>query len=197
MKINELTVIGDCLKTMQEEMVEVALNSGGIMRVGENSEVLVVAPDPKTLRPEVKRGKIWSNFKKLGGNQKFSVSTGTAVASIRGTIFRVNKDSLSSVLVYDGQVDVGPDQALQDQLKAQKAAAGGEGRHEVAGPQEVPGPYEVTLDQWITIIKGMQINVRSDGRYDKFQFDQQADKEDPWVKQNQERDSVLGVSAPE
>jgi hypothetical protein len=183
---------GDYIKTKPEEMVEITLNNGGVIRVGENSEMMVLAPDSGKIRTEIKgSGKIWSNFKKLGGKGNFEVSTGTAVASIRGTIFRVDKsssDSTSSVAVYDGKVDVGPEKALKAKLDAAKA----NNRSEVSGPTEVPGPFEVSLSEWVTIVKGTQIDIKADGKYNKFQFNQQSDAADPWVKMNQDRDNVSG-----
>lgn len=182
---------GDFIKTKPEEMVEITLQNGGIIRVAEKSEVMVMAPDNDKIRVEMNGpGKVWSNFKKLGGKGNFEVSTGTAVASIRGTIFRAGKseaDSTSSVAVYDGKVDVGPEKALKTRLDA---AVPPGSRHEVAGPTEVPGPFEVSLSEWVTIVRGMQINIRTDGKYEKFQFNQQQDSQDPWVKMNQERDAA-------
>jgi hypothetical protein len=186
---------GDYIKTQPEEMVEITLNNGGVVRVGEKSEVMVLAPDSSKVRTEIKgSGKIWSNFKKLGGKGSFEISTGTAVASIRGTIFRVNKnaqDSSSSVAVYDGKVDVGPEKALKAKLDA--ANPPGQ-RSEVSGPTEVPGPFEVSLNDWVSIVRGMQIDIRPDGKYNKFQFNQQQDSQDPWVKMNEDRDKAAGIN---
>ena len=59
----------------------------------------------------------------------------------------------------------------------------------IQAPTQVAGPYEVTLEEWITLVEGMQINLRSDGKYSMFEFDKEADSKDPWVMWNLEQDS--------
>ncbi|MFQ6616350.1 MAG: hypothetical protein ACE5HZ_06220, partial [Fidelibacterota bacterium] len=59
---------------------------------------------------------------------------------------------------------------------------------EVQAPEQVAGPYEVTLEEWITLVEGMQINIRSDGKYHMFEFDQDTDAELDWVRWNKELD---------
>ena len=39
---------------------------------------------------------------------------------------------------------------------------------------------------WVTLAEGMQINIRSDGKYHMFEFDKAKDAEDEFVKWNQE-----------
>jgi hypothetical protein len=142
----------------------------------------------------VQSGRIWANIKKLSKrNTSFEVTSGTATAAIRGTVVRMDnvpQDSMTKVLVYEGKVEVGPG---ADLAANQPVAQPPEERKEVAGPQEVPGPFEVSLMEWVTIVKGQQINIRPDGRYHKFQFDQKEDAEDSWVKFNQERDKLAAA----
>jgi len=38
----------------------------------------------------------------------------------------------------------------------------------------------------VTLAEGMQINIRSDGKYHMFEFDKAKDAEDDFVKWNQE-----------
>ena len=44
-------------------------------------------------------------------------------------------------------------------------------RYMLKAPKEVPGPYEVTLSEWISIVKGEVISIRKDGKYNKFKTD--------------------------
>jgi hypothetical protein len=60
---------------------------------------------------------------------------------------------------------------------------------EIKAPTQVSGPYEVTLEEWITLAEGMQINVRKDGKYHMFEFDQGKDEDLDFVKWNKEQDS--------
>ena len=62
----------------------------------------------------------------------------------------------------------------------------------MAPPEEVPGPYEVTLEDWITIVEGIQINVRADGKYSMFEFDQAADAGLDFVRWNKDLDTEHG-----
>jgi hypothetical protein len=53
----------------------------------------------------------------------------------------------------------------------------------------VAGPYEVSLEDWISLVEGMQINLRADGKYHMFEFDKEADAQSDWVKWNEELDA--------
>ena len=61
---------------------------------------------------------------------------------------------------------------------------------EVKAPTQVAGPYEVTLEEWVTLAEGMQINIRADGKFHMFEFDQSKDAEDEFVKWNQELEAA-------
>ena len=187
---------GDQVTTGKAERLELTLRDGSVIRIAEESEVTLDCPAGKSISPVVQKGKLWGNIKKLGQrNYDFEVTTGTATAAIRGTVFRVDnnaQDSLSSVLVYDGKVEVGPGKQLEKTIEAsgQKAFE----RKEVAGPQEVPGPFEVTLMDWVSIVKGQRIDVQKNGKYNKFKFNEKQDAQDDWVKFNKERDLATPVS---
>ena len=121
---------------------------------------------------------------------EFGVSTPTATAAIRGTIFRVDMaaDSTTDVLVYEGKVAVKPADTLKQ--------GGGRNvdttaRHEVEGPTEVEGPVEVSLEEWITIVAGQQIRVERTGSFKTWRFDRKKDKLDTWVKYNLEQDAKI------
>ena len=102
------------------------------------------------------------------------------------------QDSSTDVNVYDGKVSVGPSDDLKKKLAAQKPRGPELGEGEVAGPEEVPGPYEVSLEQWKMIIAGQKISVRADGMFSQEDIDMAAALEDAFVKKNQELDKKLG-----
>lgn len=195
LRLNQKINDGDWIQTAGEERVELSLTDGSVLRVSENSEVVICGKAGQSVSTDLKQGNLWCNIKKLSQkSQDFQVKTGTAVAAIRGTVFKMQKDSTdtsTTVAVYNGKVDVGPDKALKDKQEAEKKAKGPEAREEVSGPTEVPGPYEVSLEDWVSIVAGMQINIRPDGRYDKKPIDAQKDTADAWVKFNQKRDQDL------
>ena len=172
------------------------------MRIGENSDLelekVVIKPMEKDYRANLKRGNIWVSAKAAFGEKKnVSVRTPTAVAAIRGTKYRAIADSAeSSVLIYEGEVDVNAAKnVVEAQDKGEKDTPEGKPKFklgpvdEVKGPTEVPGPYEVSLEDWIKLVEGWQINVRKDGKYSLFEFNKTADGELDFVKWNKEQDA--------
>jgi hypothetical protein len=93
-------------------------------------------------------------------------------------------------MVYQGSVDVGPLWATQSDTSHPKQQKIFQPPHEVPGPTQVPGPFEVSLDQWVRIVAGQQIEVRADGKYHKSKINEQIDQEDEWVRWNRQRDGI-------
>lgn len=182
----------DNCRTGVASYMEIRWTNGGIMRLGEKS-CLTVSRRPDTSdisSAKVLSGRVWVAMKKIAGTgQRFSVESPTAVAGIRGTVFRmdVGSDTGTDVAVYEGKVAVGPGADLQ---KAEAVPDTSE-RHEVKGPAEVEGPKEVTLHEWLTIVAGQQIRVEKSGVFKTWKFDAKADSTDAWVKFNLERDAEI------
>ena len=159
----------------------------------------------KNFEATLKKGDVWVAAKAAFGEKKnVAVRTPTAVAAIRGTKYRAKAgEDESSVLVYDGKVDVNAAKNVIDARKQQMRQGGppqGGGAPkfklgpvtEVQAPTQVAGPYEVSLEDWISLVEGMQINVRKDGKYSMFKFDQDADAGLDFVKWNKEQDAKDG-----
>lgn len=194
--------VGDYIRTLSKSRCEITLKTGGKVRIGENSELELVSADIKPMEKNynanLKRGNIWVSAKAAFGEKKnVSVRTPTAVAAIRGTKYRAIADSAeSSVLIYEGEVDVNAAKnVVEAQGKDEKDTPEGKPKFklgpvdEVKGPTEVPGPYEVSLEDWIKLVEGWQINVRKDGKYSLFEFNKTADGELDFVKWNKEQDA--------
>ncbi len=201
--LNQELFVGNRLRTLQKSRCEITLNGGGKMRISENSELLltqaIVSPLKKEFGATASRGQVWVAAKAAFGETKnVAIRAPTAVAAIRGTKYRTVADTAeSSVLVYEGSVDVIWAEAPQDGEDGDgQAGAPGPFRigppQEVAPPEEVPGPYEVSLEDWITLVEGTQINVRADGFYNLFEFDQAADAELEFVRWNKDLDTQQG-----
>jgi hypothetical protein len=183
----------DQVRTSSASSAEIRWANGGTLRIAEKSAMTVKELTEKAVAPDVKMlsGKVWANMKKItNSGNKFSVESPTAVAGIRGTVFRldVGADTATDVLVYEGKVAVGPGADLQ---KGDSAKSDTSARHEVQGPSEVEGPKEVTLKEWVTIVAGQQIRVEHSGAFRKWQFDQKQDSVDAWVRFNLERDAAM------
>jgi hypothetical protein len=185
--------MNDQLRTGEESSAEVQWANGGVLRMAELS-TMAVAEQPKeekSIDPGAKvlKGRVWANMQKIANTgKKFSIESPTAVAGIRGTVFRmdVGADSSTDVLVYEGKVAVGPGANIKKDSTLTDTS-----RKEIEGPQEVEGPKEVPLEQWVTIVAGQQIRVEKTGMYKTWQFDQNKDSSDTWVKQNLERDKAM------
>ena len=202
--LNQEVFVGDRLRTLQKSRCEITLNGGGKLRISENSELVfteaTVSPLKKEFGATASRGQIWVAAKAAFGETKnVAIRMPTAVAAIRGTKYRTVADTAeSSVLVYEGTVDVIWAEAAQDGQNGDDGQAGAPGPlrigppQQVAAPKEVPGPYEVSLEDWITLVEGTQINVRADGFYNLFEFDQAADAELEFVRWNKDLDAQQG-----
>ena len=189
LKVNQKLELGDQIKTGVESVVEVTYAKGTIIRIGEKASVKLSGSDVAS-NLNVNQGKVWANVQKLAKGD-FRVTTPVATAAVRGTIFRVDaaEDSSSTVALYDGKVDVGP--ADTSKIKA-PAAAGGWGP-----PVQVPGPYEVSMETWIHLDPGKEINVRWGGKFATKDIDKQKDAQNKWIEFNRKRDKELGIDRPE
>jgi hypothetical protein len=182
---------GDQLFCRDESFIEVVYTSGAIVRLDENSKIVITRADSTSVHNRSGVGEVWVNMRKLiSSGKEFELETPTATAAIRGTVFhaRTDQDSSTDVAVYEGTVAVGPTRDENDEeTMPAKAPAGGtppEGPQEVPGPEEVPGPFEVSLDEWLAITAGQRISVRRDGKYSHEPFDRKKAREDAFVKRN-------------
>jgi hypothetical protein len=187
--------VGDQVYTTEESFAELRYSIGTVLRMDEKTKVTIEASSEKTIRTKSAMGSVWVNMRKLiSTGKQFEVSTPTAVAAIRGTVFDFSytPDSATYVNVFEGKVAVGPSDSLKKQLEQEKKKETNKKEHvEVPGPEEIPGPYEVSLDQWLTIVAGQKISVRKDGKFAKEKMDMAAVEKEKFVKKNLDLDKEL------
>jgi len=201
-KPNQPVFEGNVIRTQVKSRCEITLTGGGKLRIGEQSELELneadVKPMSKNFNANLKKGNIWVSAKAAFGEKKnIAVRTPTAVAAIRGTKYRAKAgDDESSVLVYDGKVDVNQAKNYIEERKEKRKGLAPKNTPfklgpvtEIKAPTQVSGPYEITLEEWVTLAEGMQINIRKDGKYSMFEFDQSADGDLDFVKWNKEQDA--------
>ena len=201
-KPNQPVFEGNVIRTQVKSRCEITLTGGGKIRIGEQSELELneadVKPMAKSFNANLKKGNIWVSAKAAFGEKKnIAVRTPTAVAAIRGTKYRAKAgDDESSVLVYDGKVDVNQAKNYIEERKEKRKGLAPKNTPfklgpvtEIKAPTQVSGPYEITLEEWVTLAEGMQINIRKDGKYSMFEFDQSADGDLDFVKWNKEQDA--------
>lgn len=206
-KPNRPVFEGDIIRTAAKSRAEITLKGGGKIRLGEKSELELneanVKPMTKNFKAKLKRGNVFVSAKAAFGEKKnVQLRTPTAVAAIRGTKYRAKAgEDESEVLVYDGKVDVNAAKNVIDERKEKrKSFAPGAPIDkpkftlgpvtETKAPTQVSGPYEVTLEEWVTLAEGMQINVRKDGKFHMFEFDKSKDGDLEFVQWNKELDAA-------
>ena len=95
------------IKTLNKSRCEIKIDAKQILRIGENAIIQLEDPLSGANGILVESGQAWLNARP--GGKKIKVRTPTAVAAIRGTIYRLNcTDNHSTFNVYDGSVEVTP-----------------------------------------------------------------------------------------
>lgn len=193
--------VGDAVYAREQSFVEIRYMGGAVVRMNENTKLVLKESTDTGVKSENPLGNVWVNMQKITRKRSFEMSSPTAVAAIRGTVFQMqtDDDSSTSVRVYDGEVQVGPSAALRKRLEQMKKQEQQEqqqdtppgGPETVPGPEEIPGPYEVPLEQWQAIVAGQMISVRTDGKYAQEEFDPEQAADEDFVKKNRELDEQL------
>ncbi len=182
-KVNLPVKAGQVYKTGDQSILEITYNNGTVLRLGENSDVVLTGENSSS--PFLRKGKLWANIKKLANRKgTFNIKTVTATAAVRGTVFKVEAgaDSSSTIGLYEGAVDVGPADTTKIKTPAPAEPAWGK-------PTEIPGPYEVSLETWVRLNPGNEIHVKKDGKYKTSKLADE--KDDDWVKFNLQRDKSV------
>lgn len=195
-RVGDSLQAGDEIKTASRSRIELVLPDKSVVRFADNTHFKIRQADagsdttPRDVKIHVALGRTWANVtKKVGPKGNFDISTDTAVAGVRGTVYRMNIEADHSALVrvYDGEVGVS---GKKKSVSAQQAPVLGEPTA-VEGPTEVAGPHEVTMEEWVVIVKSMQeVRISSDGVADQPKdFSEEQDR-DEWVNWNKQRDNA-------
>lgn len=167
----------DTLITGEESKCEIILNDGSTIRINEKSKYVF---ESYTDKPNIAfvgnllNGESWTNVNRADKNARdFKVKSPIAVAAVVGTSYKMTSDGqMTNIAVRNGKVNVDLDTNVKTKYDIKpKPKSNSFAPREVGAPKEVPGPYEVTLDEWISIVRGEVISVRYDGRYNKFKTD--------------------------
>ena len=167
------------------------LNDGSQIALADKSELFIddakfEGQDCTSFLGTLKTGSLWTKVKHLLGGAKYEVKTDRAVAGVRGTIFRIDADTLikaakgrhaTIVRVTEGVVRVNPSKSTAATMKGAPAAKPGERK-------EVAGPTEISADQWeaqfVELAKGQDFAV-GDDLWTKAELDK-AQKNDAFQK---------------
>lgn len=105
--IDQALYAGDSVRTGKDSRAELSFSDGSTIRLGENSKFLI-RQNGTTRSFTLLSGKFWAKVAKLSERARFEVESPTAVAGVRGTVFKVevDQDSTSRVAVEEGEVEV-------------------------------------------------------------------------------------------
>lgn len=171
--------VKDTLVTGVESRCEIRLTDGSLIRLNEKTKYVIdryeTNGDDIAFNGYLVSGEAWTNVRKDGNGRKdFNVRSPIAVAAVIGTAYKMNADgSLTEISVLDGQVNVDLEKQKKAELKIEpkKEGSGSLAPRQSLAPKQIPGPYEVTLSEWISIVKGEKISIRNDGKYNKTKTD--------------------------
>ena len=185
--------LDDTLRTGAAGTVKLTLTDQSVLVLGPDSELLIEraefqGQERSKVSLTLLVGGVWAKVKKaiVGSDSTFEVSAARAVAGVRGTIFRVDATPLivgtrppkireTVVRVTEGRV------AVNAQVK--KAA-----KKPPPGPRhEVPGPTEVTAEEWekrfVELQAGRQVRI-TDTQFQTGKATQQKDAIDKFLQKH-------------
>jgi hypothetical protein len=178
---------GDRVRTGETGRAEIEFTARNTLRLAPSTtlrlDVLAQEEQDAALRVDLdlERGELWAELEGLDGEDEFRVGSRVLGAAITGTGLRlaVDKDNETVLSVLHGEVHVAGSRAALDEgrprldvdsLSSLLATPRRERRpagapRPVAGPVPVQGPHEVSLDEWMVIVKSRQeIRIGADGR---------------------------------
>ncbi|MDI6739816.1 MAG: FecR family protein [Candidatus Edwardsbacteria bacterium] len=105
--IGQALYAGDSIRTGKDSRAELNFSDGTVVRLGDNTRFFI-RENSSDRSFQLLWGKFWAKVVKLAEKSKFEVESPTAVAGVRGTVFKVevDKDSTSRVAVEEGMVEV-------------------------------------------------------------------------------------------
>ena len=211
-RVNQQVFIDEKIKTLEKSRCEIKIDNKQVLRIGENAVIHLASPEDGNNGISIESGHVWLSAKP-GKGQKFRVRTPTAVAAIRGTVYRLDcTGNHSTYNVYEGSVDVTPfkddgitledtsfsvkqgesftlikdfEQYKKEQQKAlEKYRAKEESDFERFKKQQSDRFKKYKTDQ----LKDFQ-EFKS-GHFTRTSIDTEADSQSDWVQWNRHRDTI-------
>lgn len=105
---NRNMFINEKVRTEKKSRCEVKLDIKKVLRIGQETTVSLIKTETNNPSVHIESGQAWLTDLSKKRNVT-SIRTPTAVAAIRGTVFRIDcDDNQSTINVYEGMVDVSP-----------------------------------------------------------------------------------------
>jgi hypothetical protein len=186
---------GEKVRTYQQSRAELELVQLDIIRLAPKTIValdkLYEETKEKKLQTQiqVESGEIWASVHEVNAETEFDISAPVAAAAITGTVLRmrVDDDSTTQLKVYKGEVRItnAPERTDLSPTSIRP--------YQVQGPRPVQGPREVSLEEWVYIVKSMQqITIGPRGQVvstGEFKS-RDPDENTPWVQWNKKREEA-------
>ncbi|MBN2414788.1 FecR domain-containing protein [bacterium] len=189
---------GDKIRTYRQSRAEIDLAQLDIVRLAPQTIIdilkLYEETEEKKLKTQInlEQGEIWANVHKVQMETEFDISSPVSAAAITGTVLRlkVAADSTTQLKVYTGEVRI--TNAPENRTLTPTSVV----PHQIEAPHEIPGPVEVSVEEWLYIVKQMeQITFDKSGKIvSKGKFNtNDYDEKNTWVQWNRQRDRVTGA----
>ncbi len=168
--------LNDTLKTGSESKCEVLLVDKSLIRMGEKTiytfKTYKNENNSVKCEGELLDGVVWSKVDTESGKRDFKIASPVAVAAVVGTIYKVEygKNKKGVISVLEGRVNINPWVKRDKKSRSLK-------------PKEIDGPKEVSLKDWVSIVKGEILIVDGWGNYEKKKIDI-SDLENEWKSFN-------------
>jgi len=184
---------GDKIRTYRRARAEIDLAKLDVIRLAPRTVIdilkLYEETADKKLKTKIKleQGEIWAKVHKIKMDTEFDISAPVSAAAITGTVLRlkVAADSTTQLKVYSGEVKI-TNAPEKKNIKATSVVP-----YQVAAPHEIAGPVEVSVKEWLYIVKNMQQitfdktgRVISKGRFSPTDYDEK----NAWIRWNKKRD---------
>jgi len=210
-RLNQVVKPNDKIRCEKRSRCEIKIGKKKVLRIGELTSIIIKG-QAKDSEIEVKNGRIWLNI--LLDGEKLNLRTPTSVASIRGTIYRVDADTNASQFrVYEGEVGISPlddnGEIIQDSVfvihlgeefvianDAQKFIQQDE-KEKTQFIENDRSLFEKFLRQDAQDREEFESTDEDDFKeFQSYQilqrtFDSEEDQKDEWVKWNQELDEAV------
>lgn len=186
---------GDRVRTLLQSRAEMKLSQLDVIRLAPQTTIDIVKLYEETKEKKiatqikVKEGDIWGKVKSVDAKSSFEVTSDFAGAAITGTIFRIHQDSAkqeTQLKVYTGEVKISNALANIDSLPPKTLQP-----QRIQGPVQVPGPTQITLEQWVYLVRSyQQITIGAKGQVKSVSSFKRTDRDESaeWIKWNQQRD---------
>jgi hypothetical protein len=190
LRVNTILHPGTILKTGSNARVELVVNNTDVMRLSANTELVIeeLAEKPEVPKAKFKfsMGKIWTKVKSyIERSGAFELGFPTAIAAVQGTIYQaeLNPDSTACIKVYRGAVKVSEVKTGSNKSPVPKG--------QLAPPGQVSGPRQVSMNEWVKIVRKMQSITFGPGETPSEPEDFTERWTGDWEKFNRSRDELF------